>query len=143
MYLVDTDVVSMGAPSKRRPSAAPAWLETHADELFLSTVTVAEIAAGIAKLARTGRRNRARDLEAWLGLVLHLYGERVLPFDVTAARLTGELMDKARSGGHSPRFADTAIAGIAASRGLTVVTRDLRHFRPLGVDAMNPFEGLR
>ena len=42
--------------------------------------------------------------------MLHLYGERVLPFDVAAARLAGKLTDKAHAAGHSPGFADIAIA---------------------------------
>ena len=140
MYLVDTDVVSSGAPARRHRSTSSAWLEEHSDELFLSTVTVAEITSGIVKMARIGRADRARDLGTWLELVLHLYGGRVLAFDVAAARAAGELLDKARSSGHSPGFADIAIAATAASRGLTVLTRNLRHFRPLGIAVMNPFE---
>lgn len=142
MYLVDTDVLSTGAPARRRPSGLSRWFETHSEDLFVSTVTVAEIASGIAQLVRTDRRDRARDLEAWLGLVLHLYGERVLPFDATAARIAGQLLDGTRAGGQSPGFADIAIAATAASRDLTVLTRNVRHFGPLGVNAMDPLESL-
>ena len=142
MYLADTDVVSSSAPSRRPPAASAQWLKTHSDELFLSTVTIAEIDSGIAKLTRTGREDRASELEAWLDMVLHLYGARVLPFDVPAARVAGKLLDKARGGGHFPGFADIAIAATAGSRGLTVLTRNLRHFRPLGVTALDPFESL-
>ena len=90
-------------------------METHSDGLFLSAVTVAEISDGIAKMERTGSASRAGALKDWLELVLHLYGERVLPFDVAAARLAGKLMDKARATGHSPGFADVAIAATAGS----------------------------
>ena len=62
-------------------------MDTHSDGLFLSAVTVAEISDGIAKMERTGSASRAGALKDWLELVLHLYGERVLPFDVAAARL--------------------------------------------------------
>ena len=143
MYLVDTDVLSSGAPAAgRRPPEFAEWMEAHSAELFLSAVTVAEIASGIAKVARTGRTGRANDLKAWLALVLHLYGDRVMPFDVAAAQVAGALLDRARSVGHTPEFADVAIAATAESRGLTVLTRNLRHFTPLGVTAVDPFENL-
>ncbi len=143
MYLVDTNVLSAGAPGRAERSAELVeWMDVHSDVLFLSAVTVAEIFDGIAKLKRTGSASRAAILGDWLELVLHLYGERVLPFDVSAARLAGELTDKARVAGHSPGFADVAIAATAASHGMTILTRNLRHFTPLGIPAIDPFETL-
>lgn len=117
-------------------------MDVHSDVLFLSVVTVAEISDGIAKLKRTGSATRSAILVNWLELVLHLYGERVLPFDVSAARLAGELTDKARVAGHSPGFADVAIAATAGRYGMTILTRNLRHFTPLGILAIDPFETL-
>ncbi len=143
MYLVDTNVLSEGSPGRpRRFSALIDWMDAHSDEVFLSAVTVAEICDGIAKAQRTGRRSKAGGLAEWLEVVLHLYAARVLPFDVPAARMAGALMDQARAAGRSPGFADVAIAATAGSRGLTVLTRNLRHFAPLGVDAIDPFEAL-
>ncbi len=143
MYLVDTNVLSSGAPGRPQRSASlVTWMDTHSDRLFVSAVTVAEISQGIAKMKRAGSDPRAGTLGDWLELVLHLYGERVLPFDTAAARLAGKLMDQARATGNSPGFADVAIAATAGSRGLTVLTRNLRHFVPLGVPATDPFERL-
>lgn len=143
MYLVDTNVLSAAAPDRRgRSGELIDWMDTHSDELFLFVVTVAEISGGIAKLERTGSAAKAAALRDWLELVLHLYGDRVLPFDVPAARFAGELTDKARASGHSPGFADVAIAATAWLRGLTVLTRNLRHFKPLGVAVVDPFEAL-
>lgn len=51
-------------------------------------------------------------------------------------------MDKAREAGHSPGFADVAIAATAESQGLTVLTRNLRHFAPIGIAAIDPFQTL-
>ena len=76
-------------------------MDARSHELFLSAITVAEISDGIANLKRTGSASRVAALGDWLELVLHLYGERVLPFDVSAARLAGELLDAARGGGPS------------------------------------------
>ena len=66
----------------------------------------------------------------------------MLPFDTIAARAAGKFMDMARAMGHSPGFADLAIAAIASSRGLTLLTRSVRHFGPLRLDVVNPFERL-
>ena len=143
MYLADTDVLSAGAPGRSERSAALVeWMDTHSDGLFLSAVTVAEISNGIAKLKRTGSAYRAVRLEKWLELVIHLYGKRVLPLDVSVARLAGELTDKARAAGHSPGFGDVAIAATAGWHGMTILTRNLRHFRPLGIPAIDPFAKL-
>ena len=143
MYLVDTDVLSTAAPGRREHSPALVdWMDARSDALFLSAVTVAEIHHGIARLKRTGAAERAARLAEWLELVLHLYGDRVIPFDIDAARAAGTLMDKARATGQSPGFADLAIAATAASRNLTVLTRNLRHFAPLDIRAVNPFESL-
>ena len=143
MYLIDTNVLSSAAPGRfERSPALVEWMDTHSDGLFLSAVTVAEISDGIAKIERTGSASKAVALRNWLELMLHLYGERVLPFDVAAARLAGELTDKARRVGHSPGFADVAIAATAESHSLVVLTRNLRHFAPLGISATDPFETL-
>jgi predicted nucleic acid-binding protein len=143
VFLVDTDVISAGAPSKRQASAALIlWMDRNSDRLFLSTITIAEIADGIAKARREGVRRKAADLAGWLEAVLHLYGDRVLPFDVAAARVAGTLSDRARSKGQSPGFPDLAIAATAATHQLTVLTGNLRHFTPLGVAAHNPLDAL-
>jgi predicted nucleic acid-binding protein len=102
----------------------------------------AEIADGIAKARREGVRRKAADLAGWLEAVLHLYGNRVLPFDVAAARVAGTLSDRARSKGQSPGFPDLAIAATAVTHQLAVLTGNLRHFAPLGVAAYNPLDAL-
>jgi predicted nucleic acid-binding protein len=52
------------------------------------------------------------------------------------------LSDLARSRGTAPGFADIVIAATALSRGLTLLTRNTRHFEPLGLSMLNPFERL-
>ena len=143
MYLADTNVLSVGAPGRRERSAALVdWMDAHSDDLFLSAVTVAEISNGIARLKRIGSAAKAGALGDWLDLTLHLYAERVLPFDASAARLAGELTDRAHAAGHSPGFADIAIAATAGVHRLTILTRNLRHFTQLGIAAIDPFETL-
>ena len=62
---------------------------------------------------------RADRLDDWLDVILHLYGDRVIPFDIPAARLAGLLMDRACTTGQAPGFADLATAATAGVRDLT------------------------
>ena len=142
-YLVDTNVISATAPTTGvKRSELMAWMDSHSRELFLSAVSVAEIADGIAKAKREGAKRKASDLSAWLRTVLHLYGDRVLPFDGAVAEIAGALSDLARSRGHSPGFADIAIAATARRHGLTILSRNERHFAPLEVAVVDPFRKL-
>lgn len=143
MYLVDTDILSASSPARAVPSHdLAAWMDTHADLLFVSTVTVAEIEDGIVKARREKASRKAAALDEWLRTLLHLYSDRVLAFDLAAAHAAGILSDRARAAGHAPGFADIAIAATAASRRFTILTRNLRHFAPLGVPALDPFDRL-
>ena len=142
MYLVDTNVISAAAPGRPVPSALVKWMDAHSDSLFLSVVTVAEIEDGIAKSRREGATRKSSNLVSWLETVLHLYGDRILAFDAPTARIAGAIADRARGQGHAPGFADIIIAATARCHGLTILSRNIRHFEPLGVAVLNPFVAL-
>jgi len=133
VYLVDTNIISAAAPSRKAPPALVEWLDTHSASLFVSAVTMAEIEDGIAKSRREGATRKSADLAAWLETLLHLYGDRVLAFDAATARIAGAISDRARGLGQAPGFADTIIAATAQHHGLTILSRNLRHFESLGV----------
>jgi toxin FitB len=138
-FLVDTDVLSTGAPSKAQPvPALIQWMDRNSGNIYLSVVTIAEIEDGIAKSARVGATRKAARLREWLETLVHLYSQRILPLDLAAARIAGSLSDKARSQGHTPGFADLAIAAIAKRHDLTILTRNLKHYVLFGVAAHDP-----
>jgi toxin FitB len=141
MFLLDTNVISALAPAKRQ--AAPellVWLDAASPYLFLSVTTAAEVASGIAKARRETASTKARLLQQWWQAIEHLYSERLLPFDLHCAHAAGEILDRARA--HQPGFEDIAIAATAQVHGLTVLTRNKRHFDPLGVPVLDPFQTL-
>ena len=143
MYLVDTNVLSAGAPTK--VAAAPvlvAWMDRNSDGLYLSVITVAEVEDGISKSRRLGAHRKAERLSEWLETLLHLYGSRVLPIDLGTARRIGVLADRARGLGQAPGLADLAIAATARMHGYTILTRNLRHFGPMSVPAFDPVDAL-
>ena len=139
-YLVDTNVISAGAPSRGGASTTLAdWMDANSDKLFVSVVTIAEIQQGIAKSRREGAARKADVLDVWLKTLLHLYGARVLPLDIEIARLAGELADRCRALGRPPGFADIVIGATAIGHRLTLLTRNLKHFEPMGVALQDPF----
>ena len=142
LYLIDTNVISAGAPSRVLAGELAGWMDAHSEDLFLSVVTVAEIEDGIAKAKREGATRKASDLTAWLDTLLHLYAARILAFDVVTARIAGALSDLARGKGQAPGFADIMIAATAQRHGLTILSRNLRHFEPLGIPVHDPFAKL-
>jgi predicted nucleic acid-binding protein len=142
-YLVDTNVISEVAPTiaKSRPDLL-AWMDSHSADLYLSAVTIAEISDGIAKAKREGAHRKASRLSEWLQALLHLYGSRVLTFDTAIAEIAGELSDLARGRGHSPGFADIAIAATARQHDLIILSRDQRDFAAMDAAILNPFQKL-
>jgi predicted nucleic acid-binding protein len=143
MYLVDTNVISAGAPA-RAPMHTPLarWMDAQSERLYLSVVTISEIDEGIAKAQRLGAVGKAATLTEWLDTVLHLYSSRILPLDIRAARIAGKLSDQVRGAGQAPGFPDIVIAATAQAHGLTVLTRNIRHFATMGVPVHDPFEAL-
>jgi toxin FitB len=142
-YLVDTDVLSAGAPSKTRtvPELLD-WMDRNSTRLYVSVITIAEIEDGIAKAKRAGATRKSTLLAEWLDALVHLYSARILAFDLPAARIAGALSDKARGAGHAPGFADVAIGAIARHHELTVLTRNVDDYAVLGVTAHDPLTEL-
>lgn len=134
MYLLDTNVVS----ELRRPkpdAAVLRWIEEiPADRLFLSAVTVGEIQAGI-EIARERDHAKAAEIEAWLDAISFSYS--ILPMDGPAFREWARL----KHGQPEALFEDAMIAAIARLHRLVVATRNIRDFRKLRVEFVDPFAG--
>ena len=134
MFLIDTDVLAALRRRERHP-AIVRWVEgQRTTDLHISVMTVREIERSITQQ----RHNPAfaRDLAAWLDRVLGWYGDRILAIDAATARRWGQL--SAALGNDS---ADLLIAATALEHGLTVVTRNVRHFEPTGVSVLDPNQG--
>lgn len=140
MIVLDTNVVSEAMKREPHP-AVRAWLNGQAAEtLYLSSVTLAELLFGIAALPAGMRKNRL--VRALDGLTA-LFGERVLPFDTEAARHYAVLGLSARRAGRGFPIPDGYIAGIAASRGFAVASRDAAPFEAAGLTVINPWNERR
>ncbi len=145
-FLLDTDVVSMLSPARRRASPGfLEWLERVDGEgrVFLSVVAIHEIEKGIALLEHKGAKTKADGLRVWLAGLAAAYDNKIMPIDADAAALAGQLEAKALCAGYDPGMADAAIAGIAKARDLMVITLDTKHFLPLGIAVAIPNEAMQ
>jgi predicted nucleic acid-binding protein len=140
-YLLDTSVLSLLAPGRPLEGPLSGWLSRNGHRLYMSTITIAEIEQGICKLRRHGADARAERLSGWLDALIESGAERILPLSIEAARLAGQLSDKAIAAGRYPGFADVAIAAIAGVHNILVLTLNGRHFAPLDINYLDPLAG--
>jgi predicted nucleic acid-binding protein len=130
-YLVDTCVVS---EARRRSAPALAWLNAvDPAALFLSVITIGEIAKGIAARQRTDPIAAAA-LGRWLDGLRNVYASKVLAIDDAVAIAWGHLMAR-----RTLPVSDGLIAATARVHNLTLVTRNVADFAQTGVDVVNPW----
>lgn len=131
MILLDTCVVS--EPLKPRPDTKVLnWLDDQAAEsLYLSTVSLAELLAGVAALP-AGRRRSVLS-EELSHVIDRLFAVRVLAFDRAAAVEFPLIVTAARKRGFTISFADAQIAAVAAAHGFSIATRDTGPFIAAGL----------
>ena len=137
MYLIDTNVISEARKRERADPGVVSLLRTAAEQnedLYLSVVTLGELRRGIELIRHRGDEPQAVLLDRWMHAVLRDYANQILAFDADAAQVWGRL--------RVPRpehELDKQIAATALVHDLTVVTRNVRHFRASGVKLLNPF----
>ena len=137
MIVLDTNVVSEAMKPEPHP-AVRAWLNAQATEtLYLSSVTVAELLFGIGALPVSKRKDM---LAQTLDGLMRLFRDRVLPFDIDAARCFAELAVTAKMSGRGFPTPDGYIAAIAASRGFIVASRDTVPYEAASVTVINPWD---
>jgi predicted nucleic acid-binding protein len=138
MILVDTNIISeMMKPS---PSASVmAWLDQQeVTQLFITTITIAEIFYGLNILPEGNRRTLLED--AFNKAIIAAFKHRVLSFDEPAAHLYGKIMGKRKELGQPLSVSDGQISAIARAHGSAIATRNIRDFADCGVNLINPFE---
>lgn len=138
MILLDTNVVS--EVMKTRPTeAVVAWLNGQdSGKLYVSAITIGEIAYGLRILPDGKRRTGIRErFDRFLAVA---FDQRVLPYDDSAARIYGELMGDRKELGLPMSVPDGQIAAIARLNHLAVATRNVVDFEDCGIEVINPFK---
>lgn len=133
-YLLDTNVVSALRVRGRNPRVEAWAASTKLADQFIAATTVAEIERGVVAKERSDAQQGAV-LRNWFDeRVLPAFADRVLPFDLAAARVLAAY----RVPEHAP-LDDALIAAVAQANDLILVTRNTKHFEPLGVRPVNPW----
>ncbi|MGE5147333.1 MAG: PIN domain-containing protein [Candidatus Eiseniibacteriota bacterium] len=141
-WLLDTNIISELSKGVRADGGVRTWVEqTPEDELYLTVLTLGEIAKGLAL-----GEARARDMSLHRHFLEHelpdRFGNRILAFDADAAAAWGRMMSGLPGNRDDERrlAIDGQIAAIAESRSLGICTRNVRDFELLGVGPItNPF----
>ena len=136
MIFLDTNVVSETL-RKSPNSAVIAWLIRHDAELALPTVTIAEIAFGIAKIRPDERADRlTEDLNNWR----NRFSDRIFGLTEDAALAYGDIMGNASRQGRTMTAPDGMIAAITKVNRGRLATRNLTDFQVPGLELMSPWE---
>lgn len=136
MIFLDTNVISETL-RKSPDEAVTTWLIRYDADLALPTVTIAEIAFGIAKIRP---ERRAARLEQKLIDWRHRFADRIFGFTEDAALAYGEIMGDAARQGSGMSAPDGMIAAIAKVNGGRLATRNLKDFRTTGLDLISPWD---
>jgi predicted nucleic acid-binding protein len=104
--------------------------------LFLSVISVGEIAKGIALLREAKKKE---ELRGWMHSLEHDYSDRILGVDLETSHIWGKLSAEAQKSGKIVPASDGLIAATARRHGLHVMTRNTEHFEVTGVFLINPW----
>lgn len=136
-WLLDTNVLS----ELRKPRCTPAvrcWVDSlDPRELYVSSVTFAEIRFGIDQLEDANRR---QELGHWLeGELRPWFGQRVIEIDESVILLWRKMVELGRQAGHTYSQPDLFLAAAAKIHDLCLATRNTSDFSGTGVALTNPW----
>lgn len=135
-YLLDTNIISNGVKPAPSPTLAAWMTERDSEDLFLASITVAEIWRGILELP-IGKKRRI--LENWFAGSSGpqtAFAGRILSFDEKSGLVWGRLMAEGTMTGRPRNATDMILAAIAEANDCILVTDNEKHFQ--GLKFINP-----
>lgn len=137
MIIFDTNVLS--EPFRPKPEIAVIeWISglDREDGGWTTAITVGELLSGVQRLPSGKRRDR---ISAGAERVIRDFADRVLSYDVEAARQFASIREERRSAGQPISTEDGMIAAICLREGATLATRNTKDFEHLGLDLIDPW----
>lgn len=135
-YLLDTNIISNVVKPQPSEQLLAWWAEQRDENLFIASLTVAEIRRGILEKPRGKKRDA---LDAWFTGAegpQALFAGRVLPFDDKAGLIWARLMADGKSAGRPRNGLDMIVAAVAGANDCVVVTDNEKDFA--GITFINP-----
>lgn len=139
-YLLDTNIISNVVKPQPSEALLAWWAEQRDEDLFIASLTVAEIRRGILEKPRGKKRDA---LDAWFTGTegpQSLFAGRVLPFDDKAGLIWARLMADGKAAGRPRSGLDMIVAAVAGANDCVVVTDNEKDFA--GIKFINPIRGM-
>ncbi|NOT84184.1 MAG: type II toxin-antitoxin system VapC family toxin [Methylococcaceae bacterium] len=138
MIVIDTNVIS--EVMRPQPNASVlTWLNQQSSfDLFVTSVSIAEIGYGLRVLADGQRRRLLRS--RFEQFIAQGFERRILNFDWDAAQAYADIMGYRKEMGCPMSFPDAQIAAITRVQHFKLATRNIKDFNDCGVDLIDPFD---
>lgn len=137
-YLLDTCVISELVAKQPNPKVVDFIDALDSDDIYLSVITIGEIAKGIEKLPKSKRK---QELHTWLkeDLLVRFDG-KIIPLDTDVLLEWGLLAARLESTGKNLPAMDSLIAATVLAHKYALVTRNMDDFNGTGAEIINPWE---
>ncbi len=132
-FLLDTNVISEVRRKRADPRVLSWMRRADPEALWISVLTLGEIAKGAAQCAARDRA-QAAVYDRWLDHLRLHYADRMIAVDADIAEAWGRLAAK-----RVFPIVDGLLAATALVRGMTLVTRNERDIAGAGVPVLNPW----
>lgn len=134
--LLDTNILSaLRDPVRNRP-VVDSVAAYSGQELYLSSITIGEVAKGVALLAPGRKRD---SVARWLGEAERVFAPRILSVDTNTSKVWGELVARLQLAGRPLPGPDGLIAATALYHDLVLMTRNVKDFERTGVALIDPY----
>jgi toxin FitB len=135
-YLLDTCVVSEFFRNQAHDSVIAFINSIPNENLFLSTLTIGELHAGVPKVKDLVKSAK---LIHWIEGLKHDFTDRIISFDLETSEYWGNMKGELSKRGINLPIIDSMIAAIALSKNAILVTRNTKDFEATGVKLLNPW----
>ncbi|SEO23049.1 hypothetical protein SAMN04489859_10497 [Paracoccus alcaliphilus] len=139
-YLLDTNIISNIVKPQPSESLLAWWAEQRDENLFIASLTIAEIRRGVLEKPRGKKRDA---LDAWFSGPegpQELFAGRILSFDDKAGLIWARLMADGKAAGRPHSALDMIIASVAGANDCIVVTDNEKDFA--GLEFVNPLRAV-
>ena len=136
MWLVDTCVLSELAKARPEPKVLD-WIAAHGEQSWVAAVSLGEFGFGMESLPQGARRNA---LAHWFERLRQQFEGKLLVTDEQVWLRFGQLKASLRTVGRPQDDFDLLIGATASVHGLSLVTRNTRHFKDMGLPLLDPWK---
>ncbi|MDD4929737.1 MAG: type II toxin-antitoxin system VapC family toxin [Gallionella sp.] len=137
-YLIDTCVLSEFVKKTPNPLVAQWFNQQQPENLFISSITCAEIKKGLYKI-RAAQPQRFRSLVEWLNTLKTKFAGRILLITDDVLDSWAEISANAELQGKKLAVMDSLIAATAQRYQLVLVTRNVDDFKATPLTIINPY----